>query len=164
MDRVQWWPLPKSRTSSPSWSLGKRKLHTILLLTNTSVKDRSSQLAGTDLKDSLITTLKLPDASRSSGGLAKTQISGVQLQTLRLSRFRVPGNWIFSEVPRWCSCSWSNPFPGPREIVWAARLVYKVPLSRTFCDDQHVLCSPAYVTTGSCWALKCDYRHLTPNF
>lgn len=163
MDRVPWWPLPKSRTSSPSWSLGKRNLHTVLLLTNTSVKDRSSQLAGTDLKDSLITTLKLPDASRSSGGLAKTQISGVQPQTLWFSRCRVPRNWIFSKVPRWCSCSWSNPFPGPREIVWVVRLVYKVLFGRTFCDDQHVLCSPAYVTTAAeHWNVATATE--TPNF
>lgn len=53
-----------------------------LPLTSTSVRDRSSQLAGADLKHSLITILKLHHASKSSGRLVKTQISGVQSQSL----------------------------------------------------------------------------------
>lgn len=71
MDRLQWWPLPKSRTSSPSWLLVKRKLLTSLLLTNTSLRDRSSQLAGTDRQGSLITIVKLQDTSKSTGGLVE---------------------------------------------------------------------------------------------
>lgn len=69
MDRQKWQPPPNSSNILPFTITGQGSVLFISpLLTNTSLKDRGSQLTGIDLKDDLITILELQDVSRSSDG------------------------------------------------------------------------------------------------